>query len=70
MKRTSPAISRGVDTLHGSRREIGRGKQAHCSCTKIRVTASELEEGTGHPVSWTSIQSVEVGAGSGSMSWS
>ena len=34
MKRTSPAISRGVDTLHGLRREIRRGKQANGSCTE------------------------------------
>ena len=31
--------------------------------------ALELEEGTGLAMSWTSLQSLEVGAGSGSMSW-
>ena len=30
-----PAISHGVDTLHGSRREIRKGKQASYFCTKI-----------------------------------
>ena len=32
--------------------------------------ASEFEEGSGLAMSWTSLQSLELGAGSGSMSWS
>ena len=42
---TLPAISHGVDTLHGSRREIRKGKQTSYFCTKN--AASELEGGTG-----------------------
>ena len=48
-KRISPAASRGVGTWPESRREIRRGRQASCSCTKYGLT-SELEERTGHNV--------------------
>ena len=64
---TLPAISHGVDTLHGSRREIRKGKKRFIFAQKYDV-ASEPEEGTGLAMSWTSLQSLEVGAGSGSMS--
>ena len=64
----TPTTSPPLPHCTGSRREIRRGKHALYSCTK-RGMASEPDEGTGHPLSWTSLQSVEVGADSGPMSW-
>ena len=54
-------------TDHDERSEEGN---KHFMLAQKRGTASELEGGIGYPMSRTSLQSVEVGAGSGSMSWS
>ena len=53
-------------TDHDERSEEGNKQIIHAQKNGI---ASELEEGTGHTTSWSSLQSLEVRAGSGSMSW-
>ena len=46
-KRISPALSRGVDTLHGSRREIRRGKQTSYFCTQNAMWLQSLKKELG-----------------------
>ena len=53
-------------TDHDERSEEGN---KHFILAQERGMASEPAEGTGHPMSWTALQSLEVGVGSGSMSW-
>ena len=59
-------VVRSYFTYHDDRSEDGN-KQI-VPALKYGM-ASEPTKGTGHAMSWTALQSLEVGAGSGSMSW-